>query len=240
MSQSSTPISAKTLTFEEYRFYQGEPDVLYELFRGHLIPMAAPTVLHTSICQFLVYQFQRHFATKNLSLVVATTVGVRTEEDSSRIPDVVVCSQSLWEQALNRAGAGVLDFDEVPVLVVEVASENWREDYIRKRAEYALINIAQYWIVDPKKERVWILTNPESEDGYERTEFRRGQNIISVQFPELVLSVEQVLSPPVVEELIREEERSRQQLEQRVDEEYQRAERLAAKLREMGIDPDSV
>lgn len=123
--------------------------------------------------------------------------------------------------------------DEVPVLVVEVASENWREDYIRKRAEYALINIAQYWIVDPKKERVWVLTNPESEDGYERTEFRRGQNIISVQFPELVLSVEQVLSPPIVEELIREEERSRQQLEQKT-------ERLAAKLRQMGIDPDSV
>lgn len=240
MSQPITPTEAKTLTFEEYRFYQGEPDVLYELFRGHLIPMATPTVLHTSICQFLVYQFQRYFATKNLSLVVATTVGVRTEEDSSRIPDVVVCSQSLWEQALNRAGAGVLDFDEVPVLVVEVASENWREDYIRKRAEYALINIAEYWIVDPKKERVWVLTNPESEEGYERTEFRREQELISVQFPELILSVEQVLSPPIVEELIREDVRSRQQLEQRVDQEYQRAERLAAKLREMGIDPDSV
>jgi len=228
-----TPTSAKTLTFEEYRLYQEEPDVLYELFRGHLIPIATPTVLHTSIYRFLVYQFQRYFATKNLSLVVATTVGVRTEKDSSRIPDVVVCSQSLWEQARNRLGAGVLDFNEVPLLVVEVASENWREDYIRKRAEYALINVPEYWIVDPKKERVWVLTNPESENGYDRTEFKRGQNITSVQFPELNLSVEQVLSPPVVEELIRQEQTQRQQLEQRT-------ERLAAKLREMGIDPDSV
>jgi Uma2 family endonuclease len=124
MSQSMTPTSANTLTFEEYRFYQGEPDVLYELFRGHLIPMATPTVLHTSICNFLVYQFQRYFATANLSLVATTSTGVRTEEDSSRIPDVVVCSQSLWEQARNRPGVGVLDFDEVPLLVVEVASEN--------------------------------------------------------------------------------------------------------------------
>ncbi len=233
MSQSITRNSAKTLTFEEYRFYQGEPDVLYELFRGNLIPMATPTVLHISICQFLVYHFQRYFAIKNLSLVVATTVGVRTEEDSSRIPDVVVCSQSLWEQARARSGAGVLDFDEVPVLVVEVVSDNWREDYIRKRAEYALINIPEYWIVDPKKERVWVLTNPESEDGYDRTEFRHGQNITSVQFPELILSLEQVLSPPVVEELIKEDVRSQQKLEQRT-------ERLAAKLREMGVDPDSV
>lgn len=233
MSQSITPTSAKTLTFEEYRFYQGEPDVLYELFRGHLIPMATPTVLHTSICQFLVYQFHRYFGTQNISLVAATTVGVRTEENSSRIPDVIVCSQSLWKQALNT-GAGVFDLNEVPLLVVEVAtSENWREDYIRKRAEYALINVPEYWIVDLKKERGWVLSNPESEDGYERTEFKRGQEMISVQFPELVLSVEQVLSPPVVEELIREEQAQQHQLEQR-------AERLAAKLHEMGIDPDTV
>lgn len=233
MSQSITPASAKTLTFEEYRFYQGESDVRYELFRGRLIPMATPTVLHTSVCHFLVYLFQRYFATNNLSLVVATNVGVRTEEDSSRIPDVMACSQSLWEQALNRPGAGILDLDEVPTLVVEVVSENWREDYIRKRAEYALINIPEYWIVDPNKERVWVLTNPESEEGYERTEFKRGQEMRSVQFPQLVLPVEQVLSPPVVEELIREEQVQRQQLEQK-------NERLAAKLREMGIDPDSI
>ncbi len=228
-----TPTSAKTLTFEEYRFYQGESDVLYELFRGHLLPMATPTGLHIRICNFLVYQLQCYFATANLSLVATTSAGVRTEEDSSRIPDVVVCSQSLWEQVCARPGAGVLDLDEVPLLVVEVASENWREDYIRKRAEYALIDIPEYWIVDPKKERVWVLSNPESEDGYERTEFKRGQEITSVQFPELVFSVEQVLSPPVVEELIREEQRTRQQLEQR-------SERLAAKLRKLGIDPDSV
>ena len=105
--------------------------------------------------------------------------------------------------------------------------------FVLDRAEYALIDIPEYWIVDPKKERVWILTNPQSEDGYDRTEFRRTQNIISVQFSELVLSVEQILSPPVVEELIREDTRSRQQIEQKT-------ERLAAKLREMGIDPNSV
>lgn len=233
MSQSITPTSAKTLTFEDYRFYQGEPDVLYELFRGRLIPMATPTVSHTRICNFLVYQFQCYFATANLSLVATNSTGVRTEEDSSRIPDVVVCSQNLWEQVCARPGAGVLDLDEVPLLVVEVASENWREDYIRKRAEYALIDIPEYWIVDSQKERVWVLSNPQSEDGYERIEFRRGQKMTSVQFPKLVLAVEQVLNPPVVEDLIREEQVERQQLEQR-------AERLASKLREMGIDPDAV
>lgn len=231
MSQFVVP--EKTLTFEEYRFYQGEPDVLYELFRGHLIPMATPTALHTRICDFLVYQLKFYFARQNFPLIAISPVGVRTEVDTSRIPDVVVCTSTLWEQLCARPGAGILDFGEVPHLVVEVTSDNWREDYIRKRAEYALINIPEYWIVDPNKDRVWVLTHPEGEEGYQRVEFTRKQELRSEQFPELVLSVDTVLSPPVVEELMREEQAQRRQLEQR-------AERLAARLREMGIDPDSI
>jgi Uma2 family endonuclease len=238
MSQSVAP--ERTLTFEEYRFYQGEPDVLYELFRGHLIPMATPTALHTRICDYLVYQLKFYFASRNFPLIAITPVGVRTELDSSRIPDVVVCSQSLWEQLCARPGAGILDFGEIPTLVVEVTSDNWREDYIRKRAEYALIDIPEYWIVDPNKQRVWVLSHPEGEEGYEREEFTRGQQLRSEQFPELVLSVDTILSPPVVEDLIREEQAQRRQLEQQVDEERQRAERLAARLREMGVDPDAI
>jgi len=122
--------------------------------------------------------------------------------------------------------------------VVEVTSDNWREDYIRKRAEYALIDIPEYCIVDPNKQRVWVLNNPEGEEGYQRQEFTRGQQLRFQQFPELVLSVDTILSPPVVEDLIREEQAQRQQLQQQLDEERQRAERLAARLREMGVDPD--
>lgn len=231
MSQFVVP--EKTLTFEEYRFYQGEPDVLYELFRGHLLPMATPTALHTSICAFLVYQLRLYFASLNLPRIAITPVGVRTEVDSSRIPDVVVCTSSLWEQLRARPGAGILDFGEVPNLVVEVTSDNWREDYIRKRAEYALIDISEYWIVDPNKDRIWVLSHPEGEEGYQRVEFILGQKLRSEQFPELVLSVDTILAPPVVEELIREEQAQRRQLEQR-------AERLAARLREMGVDPDAI
>lgn len=152
----------------------------------------------------------------------------------------MVCSQNLWDRVCARAGSGILDFGEVPTLVVKVTSDNWREDYIRKRAEYALLDIAEYWIVDPNKQRVWILSHPEGEEGYQRVEFSRGQEFRSVQFPELVVSVDTVLSPPVVEDLLREEQTQRQQIEQQLDEERQRAERLAARLREMGVEPDTI
>ncbi|MBC6418000.1 MAG: Uma2 family endonuclease [Prochloron sp. SP5CPC1] len=64
-------------TFQEYLEYKGEPDVLHELVRGQLIPMSAPTIEDTKICEFLVYKLQRYFAAQNISMVAKTTVGVR-------------------------------------------------------------------------------------------------------------------------------------------------------------------
>jgi Uma2 family endonuclease len=258
--QSSTQ-SPQILTFPEYLFYQDEPDVVYELFRGRLIPRQTPTALHSSICTFLVYQLQAYMAAQNLDLVAITVVGVRTETDSSRIPDVMVCSQSLWQQVQARSGAGVLDFQEVPALVIEVTSDNWREDYIRKRAEYAMIEIPEYWIIDPKKQQVWVMSNPAGQHGYEQTEFKAEELIQSPQFPELNLMINQILAPAIVEEVIKAEklhqeqalaeerqrtERERKRAEQeyeRAEQERQRAEQaeqqlalLQAKLREQGIE----
>jgi Uma2 family endonuclease len=291
MSQSIAPVlseqqtdTSPTLTFEEYRVYQGEPDVQYELYKGKLIPMPTATVLHIKICEYLVYKLQRYLAAHNLDLVAKTSLGVRTDEDRSRIPDVVVCTQNLLEQAAARPGAGILDFDEKPLLVVEVVSENRRTDYVIKRAEYELANVPEYCIVDPKsgKQKIRLLAFTEGEEGYTQTDFFPGQEMVSVVFPNLVLSVNEILNPPLVEKLVKaeqarlqqlgqeaaterqraEEERQRAEEErqraeeqrqlaeeqrqlaeeqrQRAEEQRQRAERLAARLRELDIDPDSI
>ena len=248
--------TSPTLTFEEYRVYQEESDVKYELYKGKLIAMPTATILHIKICEYLVYQLQRYLAAHNLDLVVKTGLGVRTDEDKSRIPDVVVCTQSLLEQAAARPGAGILEFDEKPLLVVEVVSENRRQDYVIKRAEYELANVPEYCIVDPKtgKQKIRLFALIEGEEGYTYTDFLPGEEIVSVVFPDLVLSVDEILNPPLVEELVKAENAQLQQLEQeaamerqraqeqgqRAQEEYQRAERLAARLRELGVDPDAV
>ena len=238
MSQSVVPAveekqldTSPTLTFEEYRFYQGESDVKYELYKGKLIPMPTATVLHIKICEYLVYQLQRYLAEHNLDLVVKTGLGVRTDEDKSRIPDVVVCTQSLLEQAAARPGAGILEFDEKPLLVVEVVSENRREDYVIKRGEYELANVPEYCIVDPKtgKQKIRLFALIEGEDGYTYTDFLPGEEMVSVVFPNLRLSVNEILEPPLVEGLIKAEQAQ-----------LQKAERLGARLRELGVDPDAV
>jgi len=238
MSQSIVPAveekqldTSPTLTFEEYRVYQSNDDVKYELYKGKLIAMATASALHTSICEFWVYKLQRYLAEHNLDLVVKTSVGVRTEEATSRIPDVVVCTETLWQQALARRGSGILDFDETPLLVIEVVSQDRRADYITKRGEYQLANVPEYVIVDPteNRQRVRVMAFLEGDDIYTEVNYLPGEEMESVVFPNLRLSVNEILDPPLVEGLIKAEQAQ-----------LQKAERLAARLRELGVDPDAV
>ncbi len=246
---SPEPQSPERLfTFAEYLNYEGEPDVRYELFRGKLIPMPAHSHLHTNIGQFLLYYLQHHLADYNLDLVAtALGTGVRTEENSARIPDVVVYSKTIWEQVRDRSGAGVLDFAEKPLLVVEIVSTNRRDDYVIKRNEYEVAEIAEYWIVDPKKQRVRVFRYPTHEEGYDYVDFSADQVIISGELAQLSLSVQQLLHPPLVEDLIKAEQAKLKTLEtaaererQRAETERQRAEKLAQRLREMGVNPDEL
>jgi len=69
------------------------------------------------------------------------------------------------------------------------------------------------------------LSNPEGQPGYAHVEYTRGQSFSSVQFSELVLSVDTVLWPPLVEHLIREEQEHLRQVEHQRNEERQRADR---------------
>ena len=174
--------------------------------------------------------------------MVNKTVGVRTEENSARIPDALVCDRSLWEEISEkpvghscayRPGAGVLDFDEKPIMVVEIVSSNRRDDYVTKRNEYELAEIPEYWLVYPKKKLVRVFTNPSQEEGYSSVDFTENTSITSGQLEGLVLSVKELFAPPLVEELIKEEQAKMKTLEER-------AEKLAQRLLEMGVNPDEI
>lgn len=234
------------LTFEEFLNYTDHTDNRYELVRGNLKVMPTTTALHTKICKFLLYILQVYLAEIDQPLVAINDVGVRTLDDTVRLPDVMVCCTNFLENLCQKKTAGVLDFGETPQLVMEVTSQNWRDDYILKKAEYAMIEIPEYWIIDPNKKLIKICTN-SAQGEYEFKDYVSGETIESLIFPNLKLTVDQILNPPFVENLMQQEQQVTQDLKinlaqekQRADTEKQRADHLLALLKANGIDPEQI
>lgn len=180
-------ITTKTkFTFDEYLTYNDGTDNRYELEDGELILMNLPTFYHAFIISFLTYHLETEIKRLNLPWLTLQGIGVRTSINRSRIPDISVVNR---EKITQRNLSAVI---ESAIIAVEIVSpESKTRDYRFKRSEYSVVGIPEYWIVDPTEQKVTILTLVEGF--YEQVEFRGNDKIISQIFPELGLTVEQVL-----------------------------------------------
>lgn len=189
-------ITTQKLTFEEYLIYSDSTDNRYELVDGELVPMSLGTGKHGGITEFLHDQFRNQIQQKNLPWTCKQmTVGVRSPRgrswDTSRIPDVTVLSIAQWDAMADREA--VINLNEPPpLLVVEVVSPSTQaDDYRSKRSEYALLEISEYWIVDPIAQKVTLCVL--DHEFYDSIEFRGNELIVSPTFPDLMLTATQVL-----------------------------------------------
>ncbi|MBC6434181.1 Uma2 family endonuclease [Nostoc sp. HG1] len=190
-------ITTPKLTFEEYLTYDDGTDTRYELVNGELIPMSLGSGQHGAETEFINVSFRAEILRLKLDWTSKQmVVGVRSPRagrwDTSRIPDVVVIPLSQWRELRNREA--VIELNESPpLLVVEVVSESTKiVDYRAKRVEYNVLNIPEYWIVDPLRNKVTVFTL--IEELYEPVEFIGTQCIQSQIYRELKLTVEQVLT----------------------------------------------
>jgi Uma2 family endonuclease len=189
--------TAQKLTFQDYLRYVDGADTPYELVDGELVPMALGTGRHGAITEFLNDTFREEINRQGLLWTAkAMMVGVRSPRgrrwDTSRIPDVTVLPQAQWEAMANREA--VIDLHEPPpLLVVEVVSPSTEvDDYRSKRSEYGLLDIPEYWIVDPGQERITLCVL--DHQFYDSVEFTGNEQLRSPTFPNLRLTLYQLLS----------------------------------------------
>lgn len=193
--------SKQKLTFEQFLEHYPE-DGRYELIDGEIVRILA-TRRHEDIADFLVKQLDREIDRLNLNyrvsgrIVLATSKADGTEQ--GRHPDVSVIDLDQWRS--NRSAYSALQ--EPIQLVVEVVSTNWEDDYIDKLEEYQRLGIREYWIVDylaigsrellgnPKLPSVFVYRINEAGQ-YQFSRFQGSDPIISLTFPELCLTVEQI------------------------------------------------
>lgn len=198
-------IATQKLTFEEYLAYDDGTDTRYELVDGELVPMSLGTGKHGGIAEFLNDQFRDQIKRRELPWTSKQmTVGVRSPRgrnwDTSRIPDVTVLPLAQWEAMSDslsetlREREAVINLNEPPpILVVEVVSPSTKtDDYRSKRSEYGLLEISEYWIVDPLEEKITLCIL--EHQFYDSTEFRGDDLIQSPTFPDLNLTAAQILA----------------------------------------------
>ncbi|WOD39377.1 Uma2 family endonuclease [Nodosilinea sp. E11] len=187
--------TTQRLTLDEYLAYDGS-DRRYELVNGELLPLSLGTGRHGAIIKRLEKIFDAEAErVQNAWTALAGTVGLQSPRsdrwDTVRIPDVSVLTLEQWEVLQEREAVIRLN-EPPPLLVVEVVSESTKStDYRAKRAEYSVLDIPEYWIVDPLVGKVTICMLVEG--WYEATEYQDQTVVQSSIFPELALAAETIL-----------------------------------------------
>lgn len=189
-------ISTQKLTLADYLVYHDGTDNRYELVEGELRRMSLGTVQHTKIIRLLDRELDTAIAQAGHSWVVlATLMGVQSPKgrqwETMRIPDLVVMAAEQYEA---MTGSAVVTLDQnPPILVIEVVSPSTKtEDYRSKRIEYCVLDILEYWIVDPLDQCVTVCVLEEGS--YTDYVFTGDEAISSPIFPTLHLTPTQIFA----------------------------------------------
>ncbi|MEP0915547.1 Uma2 family endonuclease [Leptolyngbya sp. DQ-M1] len=197
-------IAAKQeLSFDQF-LEQYPEDGRYELVDGEIVRILA-TRQHEDIADFIADAMKDEVKLRQLNYKVSDRIVLATQtqagKEHGRNPDVSVVDLALWRS--NRLAYAALQ--EPIQLALEVVSTNWEDDYIDKLDEYQRMGISEYWIVDylaigsrtylgnPKTPTVFVYLLDES-GVYQSTAFKEDDRILSRTFPELTLTLNQILN----------------------------------------------
>jgi Uma2 family endonuclease len=193
----------KPLTFEEFVAWLPETG-RYELIDGIVVEMQ-PTGPHEEVTEFisttltieanrlqLPYRFPRRALVRAISW------------ETGYLPDVLVVDrQALVSEPQWKRAATITQGTSIK-LVAEVISTSWETDYARKLEDYEAMGIQEYWLCDylglggrryigSPKQPTFSVYQLQPPGEYQVKQFRGEQVIESLVFPELLLSLNQIL-----------------------------------------------
>lgn len=185
----------KHLTIEDYLDYDdGTDSHRYELVNGALVDMPDEMPINKTIVSLLFAHFLK-IGVSPYCLAIGHDIEVQSQQVTARKPDLVVHSPE--SAAAILADRWLRLEHPAPRLVIEVVSNSqkdkrsYQRDYIDKRAEYEQRGILEYWIIDPVAEVVVVLTLADKI--YQESTFSGDDRLVSMAFPTLNISANQVL-----------------------------------------------
>lgn len=184
--------TSRHFTLADYLAYEHGSDACCELVNGKLCEMPTESDENNLIAIYLIVMLSQVIPLRRLrrgtELVVS---GART---TVRVPDLMVLTEELETALAGSDRSTVLPDMPPPALIVEIVSpgrSHEERDYRYKRSEYAARGVEEYWIIDPKRKHILMLSLVAGL--YEASICKGGDRLLSPLFPHLDLTVGHVL-----------------------------------------------
>jgi len=197
----STQTVSQLMTFAEFLDWKPE-NRRYEIHKG-IISEVQPTGKHEEIVEFLSTELTIETRRLQLPYRFPKNALVKLpEQDTGYLPDLLIVNRNAFADEPLWKKSSTLTKGNSIILVIEVVSQNWRDDYLTKLSDYEEIGINEYWIVDylaiggsryigqPKQPTISIYQLIYGE--YQIEQFRNDAQIQSPTFPELSLTANQI------------------------------------------------
>lgn len=138
-------------TYQDY--LRLDDDIRYEVLEGSLMMVPAPSWRHQDVLKRLFRALDRFVEGASLGVVQFAPLDVVLSDHNVTQPDLLFISKGRMDVIRERGVFGA------PDLVVEVISPNEpARDRVAKRKIYAEHGVREYWIVDPVRKSVEVLT----------------------------------------------------------------------------------
>ena len=201
-------IVTQPLTFEEFLVWDDGSGRSFELLDGVPVPLSEPNANHEDLIERLCTSLESHCQANNLPYVSRQSKQIRLktepdEKERSRKADIVVFAQAEWQRMKQSSSSAAVYIP--PPGAIEVVSNNWKDDYLTKLAEYEDLGVLEYIIMDyaglggiryigsPKQPTITVF---QLEDGeYQPGKIFRGRDRIESRlFPDLALTAEEIFA----------------------------------------------
>lgn len=196
------------LTFEEFLAWDDGSGRDFELIDGIPVPLSEPNANHEDLIQRLCAYLETHCQANDLPYVCRQSKQVRlktasVDREKSRKANIVIFAQDEW-QRMKMISSSAAAYGRPPG-VIEVVSNNWKDDYLTKLAEYEDLGVFEYFIIDyaafggirfigsPKQPTI-TLYQLEKGEYLPGKVFRGSDRLESALFPNLALTAEQIFA----------------------------------------------
>jgi Uma2 family endonuclease len=203
-------VQFQTYTVEEFLKLDLPEEQEYELVNGIIVPMAKPSGEHENLRSELLVELRIESRRCQLGLLVHPKPVLQLGHRDTRKPDLIAIDRDSW----NRQTQSEALLREPPSVAIEIVSTNWEEGYRNKPLWYAAFGVSELWIVDPllavdlypnrKNPKIkeptisigQLVASPGIlvEREYEFKSFTGSDRIRSSFFPDLNLTVEQIMA----------------------------------------------